>query len=190
MSHEIAPLRRPIRVALIGTGKMGLHHLQAMKRVEGATIVAVADPTANADAIAAAVGAPVEVFADARAMLETARPEAVHIVTPPGTHAALGRLALQAGANVYIEKPFTPTRAEADPPVSAGALTRRSSPEGAAPVTAPRAWARARSRSHPSTSASAAPAPKTPTTRAMSGTSTAQSAPRATCARPGLIEAR
>src|SRR4029453_16348604 len=46
--------------------------------------------------------------------LETARPEVVHIVTPPGTHAALGRLALAAGANVYIEKPFTPTRAEAE----------------------------------------------------------------------------
>ena len=114
MSNEIAPLRTPLRVALIGTGKMGLHHIQAIKRVPNATVVAVADPTANAEAIHAAVGTPVEVFADARTMLEQARPDVVHIVTPPGSHAALGRLALQAGAHVYIEKPFTPTKAEAE----------------------------------------------------------------------------
>ncbi len=114
MSTEIAPLRKPLRIALIGTGKMGQHHLQAMKRIDGATVVAVADPTANGDAISALVGAPVQVFADTAAMLESARPDVVHIVTPPGTHAALGRLALAAGAHVYIEKPFTPTRADAE----------------------------------------------------------------------------
>ncbi len=113
MSNEIAPLRKPLRVALIGTGKMGLHHLQAIKRVPNATVVAVADPTANAEAIQATVGGQVEVFADARTMLEQARPDVVHIVTPPGSHAALARLALEAGAHVYIEKPFTPTKAEA-----------------------------------------------------------------------------
>ncbi len=116
MSNEIAPLRTPLRIALIGTGKMGLHHLQAMKRIGGATVVAVADPTANADAINTLVGSPVQVFADPAAMLDAAKPDVVHIVTPPGTHAALGRLALSAGAHVYIEKPFTPTRVEAADP--------------------------------------------------------------------------
>jgi predicted dehydrogenase/nucleoside-diphosphate-sugar epimerase len=113
MSTHIEPLRSPLRVALIGAGKMGLHHLAAIKSVPGASVVAIADPTANAEALRAVTSPDLQVFADAKTMFETARPDVVHIVTPPGSHAALGRLAVQHGAHVYIEKPFTPTHAEA-----------------------------------------------------------------------------
>ena len=104
---------RPIRVGLIGAGKMGLHHLKAIQHVPGATVVAVADPAPIGEALAAALPEGVRTFASAGEMLEAVRPDVVHIVTPPATHASLGGLALEAGSHIYIEKPFTPTREEA-----------------------------------------------------------------------------
>ncbi len=54
-----------------------------------------------------------EVFAGVEALLESVRPDIVHVVTPPQTHAAVARAALDAGCHTYIEKPFAPTVAEA-----------------------------------------------------------------------------
>jgi predicted dehydrogenase len=40
-------------------------------------------------------------------MLEVARPDAVHITTPPQSHLDVGTLCLNAGCHVFFEKPFT-----------------------------------------------------------------------------------
>ena len=47
-------------------------------------------------------------------MLTEARPDVVHVTTPPHSHAPLALQALAAGVHVYVEKPFTVTVAEAD----------------------------------------------------------------------------
>jgi predicted dehydrogenase len=52
-------------------------------------------------------------------MLLDARPDAVHVLTPPATHAELAITALEAGAHVLVEKPMALDRAEADAMVSA-----------------------------------------------------------------------
>lgn len=52
-------------------------------------------------------------FATLPEALAALRPEVVHIVTPPATHAALARTALEAGCHVYVEKPFVEHGAEA-----------------------------------------------------------------------------
>jgi predicted dehydrogenase len=52
-------------------------------------------------------------FADAGEMLQTVRPDVVHITTPPKAHLALARQCLQAGSHVYLEKPFTINTADA-----------------------------------------------------------------------------
>jgi predicted dehydrogenase/nucleoside-diphosphate-sugar epimerase len=111
--EHAAALTRPVTVGLIGTGKMGLHHLKAIAHVNGARVVGVADPAASAESLADVLPAGARVFKDAGEMLAAARPDVVHIVTPPRSHAALGELVLRAGSHVYIEKPFTPTRREA-----------------------------------------------------------------------------
>ena len=50
-----APRRAPetVRVGLIGSGKMGLHHLKAIAAVSNAKVVGVADPAANREALGA-----------------------------------------------------------------------------------------------------------------------------------------
>jgi nucleoside-diphosphate-sugar epimerase/predicted dehydrogenase len=53
-------------------------------------------------------------FADAREMLAAVKPDVVHVVTPPATHAFLAKACLESGANAYVEKPFALTVGEAE----------------------------------------------------------------------------
>ena len=46
--------------------------------------------------------------------------DVVVVVTPPGSHAELARLALEHGKHVVVEKPLAGTRAEAEPLVAPG----------------------------------------------------------------------
>ncbi len=109
MSGEISPLR----VGLIGSGKMGQHHLKAIAASQLATVVGIADPAASPEELLPLLPAGAIVVADAAELLSRARPDVVHIVTPPSTHTALALQAIEAGCHVYIEKPFTPTAEEA-----------------------------------------------------------------------------
>lgn len=103
----------PLRVALVGSGKMGLHHLKAIAASQRATVVGVADPAASADELAAVLPAGAIVVGSLEELLRAARPDVVHIVTPPQSHAALAIQAIDAGCHVYVEKPFTPTAEDA-----------------------------------------------------------------------------
>ena len=102
-----------LRIAFVGAGQMARHHLDAIKRVATpATIVGVYDGASDRVAeFAAASGA--RAFASLETMLAEAKPDVVHICTPPVAHFAAARAALEAGAHVYVEKPFALTVAEA-----------------------------------------------------------------------------
>jgi len=104
----------PLRVALFGCGKMGLQHLRVISKMPDAVVVGIADPALDRDAIATLTGPDIYLGHDPAELLDAVRPDVVHVVTPPGTHAALARLAITAGAHVYVEKPFAPTRADAE----------------------------------------------------------------------------
>lgn len=108
-----ADTRGPLRVALIGAGKMGQHHLRAVAASGVATVVGIADPAASRQDLGELLPADAILETDASEMLRKAKPEVVHIVTPPGSHAELAEMALAAGCHVYVEKPVTPTRDEA-----------------------------------------------------------------------------
>jgi predicted dehydrogenase len=68
---------------------------------------------AKARAKAQAFNIP-NVYTDFRTMIEQEELDAVDIVTPVGTHAALARLAADAGLHVSCQKPLTPTVHEAE----------------------------------------------------------------------------
>jgi len=102
-----------LRVGLIGSGKMGLQHLKAIAATRRATIVGIADPAADKEQLASLLPPDAGIFTDVTDLLAL-RPDVVHIVTPPATHAELARRAILAGCHVYVEKPFTPTRSEAE----------------------------------------------------------------------------
>lgn len=95
--------QRPLRVAFVGAGQMAHHHLRAARRT--ATVVGVHDrAAAQAEAFAAAAGT--RRFASIDALLREARPDVVHVCTPPAAHFEAAYAALEGGAHVYVEKPF------------------------------------------------------------------------------------
>jgi predicted dehydrogenase len=47
-------------------------------------------------------------------MLDSSRPDVLHVTVPPQFHAAIACQALERGIHVYVEKPFTVTPAETD----------------------------------------------------------------------------
>jgi predicted dehydrogenase len=100
-------------VAVVGCGQIADAHIQQARRA-GATVAAVCDANPHlAEQAAARWGVPTW-FSDVDALLEQARPDVVHVTTPPASHLPLARKALQAGAHVYVEKPLTVDAAEAD----------------------------------------------------------------------------
>lgn len=103
-----------LKIALIGCGLVADQHVAQIRRILNCRIVGVCD-TEILMARQLAERFHVErTFTDASAMLRELRPDVVHVTTPAQSHFPLGRLSLEAGANVYMEKPFTVNTAEAE----------------------------------------------------------------------------
>jgi len=104
---------KQLRVAILGGGRMALKHATAIRLQPGASLVAVGDPFVKPEELKARFGGDIEAFQDPAMLLSQARPDIVHIVTPPHTHFPLALQCLNAGANVYVEKPFALSAREA-----------------------------------------------------------------------------
>ncbi|WP_030443468.1 Gfo/Idh/MocA family oxidoreductase [Actinoplanes subtropicus] len=105
----------PTRVALIGAGRMGSFHAESLaRRIPDAELAVIADPADGAaQRLAATVGCPRWTGDPAEAIVDPSI-DAVVIVAPARTHAALVVAAAQAGKAVFCEKPMALTLDEAD----------------------------------------------------------------------------
>lgn len=103
-----------IRVGIIGCGKIADVHAEQLIRIPGCEIVGVCD---REELMAKQLYERFPIkryFSDVNALLEIAKPDVVHITTPPQSHFDLGRKCLESGCHVYIEKPFTVIASEAE----------------------------------------------------------------------------
>lgn len=95
----------PIRFAILGAGRMGLEHGQALVGLPEAQVVAVADPLQDAAGRVARLTRAGRVYADPHEAIGDPEVQAVVIVTPTSTHAALIEAAARAGKAIFCEKP-------------------------------------------------------------------------------------
>lgn len=96
----------PIRLGIIGVGQIGKHHIREYARVPGAQIVAVADINeAEARRVAAEHNIPA-VYTDFRALLARDDIQAVDVCLHNNLHMPVTVAALEAGKDVYCEKPM------------------------------------------------------------------------------------
>jgi len=98
---------RPIRLALIGAGVMGRHHLSVARSLADFAVVGVADPTPATQARLASEG--VATFADHRAMLDAVKPDAAIVATPNAHHVPAALDCIERGVAVLVEKPVADT---------------------------------------------------------------------------------
>ena len=106
------PSQTRLRIVVVGAGRHAAHHVAAIGRCAGATVVGIVDPASDAArALAESCGA--RAFGSLGECLAAGPVDVVHVVTPPTSHGRLAREALDGGAHVYVEKPFTETSREA-----------------------------------------------------------------------------
>ncbi len=104
---------KPIKTAIFGTGFIGRVHLDALRRLEGVEIAAIADPNIE---VARHLGENFNIpaiTADYREILRDSSINAVHICTPNALHFAMAKDALEAGKHVACEKPLATSVEEA-----------------------------------------------------------------------------
>jgi UDP-N-acetyl-2-amino-2-deoxyglucuronate dehydrogenase len=114
---------RRLRTALIGCGKVGQTHAQALSQLPESEFVAVCDAEpARAAAFARQYG--VQGFSSVPEMLRAKRVEAVTICTPHPLHEEPCLQAVAAGAHVLIEKPLAASLDACDRMLEAAAKHR------------------------------------------------------------------
>jgi predicted dehydrogenase len=104
---------RRVQVSVVGTGALGKEHVRIYSELAAAgevDLVGVYDVAADA-ARKMAEKFRVRVFASLRELVEAS--DAVSIVTPTSTHFDLGKMFLEAGKHVLVEKPMTDNAAQA-----------------------------------------------------------------------------
>ncbi len=107
--------RKAAIVGHTGAGNFGHRMDLVFNGLPDVTVVAVADPDDAGRAKAKANSDAARDYADYRRMLAVEKPDLVAIAPRwSGEHHAMTMAALEVGAHVYLEKPFTVTLAEAD----------------------------------------------------------------------------
>jgi predicted dehydrogenase len=111
-ARDITEGSGPVKVGVVGLGKMGLSH-HALYHAHPATEVVVCDQSKYVLGVLAK-NTGVDTFTDYDEMLGGAALDAVVIATPSAAHAPMVRAAFEHGLHVFCEKPLTLSAADSD----------------------------------------------------------------------------
>lgn len=100
------------RVAVIGAGNMGRHHVRNYALLPEAELVGLADINPESKKLAEEYKTPY--FSDYRQMLDEQKPEAVSVVVPTPLHREVGEEVISRGIHCLVEKPIAYSVADAD----------------------------------------------------------------------------
>ena len=122
MASSKTPVCSPndrIRHAIIGCGMISHFHIQRTLQDPQAELVALCDVKGNvlkerAQEVQEKFGKTVKCYKDFRELLDSEDIDVVHVCTPPHWHALQEIYALDAGCDIWAEKPMTRTIAEGE----------------------------------------------------------------------------
>jgi predicted dehydrogenase len=98
---------RKLKGVLIGCGAIAREHLAALAELDNVEVAGICDlSAARAEATAERFGIR-KWYTSYQLLLDEARPDLVHITTPPSSHFSIANACLSAGLNVICEKPIT-----------------------------------------------------------------------------------
>ena len=100
---------KPIRIAVIGSGAFGRHHVRVLRSMDRVDLVGLWDVNQErAEALAAEHDC--QTFPNFNAL--TGRVDAAVVATPTSTHFEIARDLLEAGIDVLVEKPIAQSSAD------------------------------------------------------------------------------
>lgn len=102
---------KTIRTVVIGLGFIGMVHVEQLRRIPYVDVVAVTD-SMGAEEKAAALGISAS-FSEYKEMMDTVKPDCIHICTPNFMHFEIAMAAFERGINVICEKPMAMDAREA-----------------------------------------------------------------------------
>jgi predicted dehydrogenase len=116
---------KTIRVGVIGTGMIGARHIQRYATIDGAQIVAIADLDRDKAAGVAEENGIAEVYTDYHELLARDDIDAVDVCLHNQLHRPVSVDAMEAGKDVYCEKPIAATYADGIAMIRAANATGR-----------------------------------------------------------------
>lgn len=114
-----------LRTAIVGTGFIGPHHVDAVQRGGFAEVAVLVDRDSDRGPVTARSLGVARAVTDIEAVLADPSIGVVHICTPNHTHVDLARAAMEAGKHVVVEKPVATDRAGAVALLEVARRTRR-----------------------------------------------------------------
>jgi predicted dehydrogenase len=107
----VAGANEDVRLAVVGFNGRGKDHIKAWTSTPGVRLTALCDVDkkvldAEADRLASS-GTKVEAYQDIRQLLQSKNVDAISIATPNHWHALASIWGMQAGKDVYVEKPVS-----------------------------------------------------------------------------------
>src|SRR6516162_656583 len=114
-----------IKAGILGAGGISEFHIKGLRRLDNVDIIGVANVNqSRASELAQRFELP-KSFPSLSAMLD-ARPDVVHVLTPPDVHADNAIESLRAGCHVLIEKPVATSVEDCDRIAAAAAEAGKS----------------------------------------------------------------
>ena len=103
---------KKLKVGIVGLGFVGQLHIDAIRRLPYAEIIAVADANAElAQNIASRYGIE-QCFQDVSEMIQACRPDVIHNCTPNILHKDISIQIIESGIHLFSEKPLARTAEE------------------------------------------------------------------------------
>ena len=118
MSPETGRVGR-LRVLVVGCGNMGAAHACAYQSMPDVEIVGLVSRGRSKNRLAESLALDIALFDDVKVALASLSPDAVCIATYSDTHEPFARAAIDAGCDVFVEKPLAPTTEAARRVISA-----------------------------------------------------------------------
>lgn len=103
----------PVKACLVGCGVIAETHLEILRTMKNARPLALCDLNQEAAKALAGRFGGLNTYSDMAAMLDAEKPDVLHVLTPPQTHAEYAKLAAKRGCHAYVEKPMAMDAAEA-----------------------------------------------------------------------------
>ncbi|MBV1901226.1 MAG: Gfo/Idh/MocA family oxidoreductase [Kordiimonadaceae bacterium] len=109
----MSSIKPVIKIGMVGAGKIADTHAEIIANHPALTLTAIADNNvAKARTFAERWGENIQAYDSAKALAEGSQIDAVHIVSPPDSHATLATFFTERKLPVFIEKPAAVTAAE------------------------------------------------------------------------------